>query len=159
MTAPRYQPISSAQIPAVDIVDSACQDSPASSEQRLGIVRVIAGEYAGVKGPATTHTPVQLWDVLLEVEQPVTLPLPHGHTVTQRAPSLPLTSHNLSLSVMLYPGPELSFLFFSFPPRMTLLGELGHTKSDLHKPPEPIELVVVLNNTNLRFRHEEYCLM
>jgi redox-sensitive bicupin YhaK (pirin superfamily) len=42
MTAPRYQTLTAAQIPSVDGV------------------RVIAGEYRGVKGPAQTFTPVNL---------------------------------------------------------------------------------------------------
>ena len=43
MTAPRYQTLTAAQIPAVDGV------------------HVIAGEYRGVKGPAQTFTPVNLF--------------------------------------------------------------------------------------------------
>ena len=55
MAPPRYQTLTAASIPVVDGV------------------RVIAGEYAGVKGPAQTFTPVNLLDVRLRAGQ--TLPL------------------------------------------------------------------------------------
>ncbi len=47
---PRYQPITSAQIAEVPLTQSA------------GVVRVIAGEYQGVAGPAQTFTPINLYD-------------------------------------------------------------------------------------------------
>lgn len=42
-------------------------------------VRIIAGEFAEVRGPARTFTPINLWDVRLEADAAVTLPLPSGH--------------------------------------------------------------------------------
>jgi len=45
-----------------------------------GSARIIAGEFAGTSGPASTFTPVNLWDVRLEADAEVTLPLPEGHT-------------------------------------------------------------------------------
>jgi redox-sensitive bicupin YhaK (pirin superfamily) len=54
LTAPRYQGILDAEIPAVSVADS---DS---------VVRVIAGEYAGRKGPAQTFTPLHVWDLRLK---------------------------------------------------------------------------------------------
>ena len=45
-----------------------------------GRARIIAGEFEGTKGPATTFTPINLWDVRLEADAQVTLPLPDGHT-------------------------------------------------------------------------------
>jgi len=41
--------------------------------------RVIAGELAGVRGPARTFTPVNLWDLRLPAGSRVTLPVSKGH--------------------------------------------------------------------------------
>ena len=68
MSAPAYQTILNRQIPTVSLPDDA------------GTVRVIAGEFGGVKGPATTFTPVNLWDVRLKAYQRVELTLPRGFT-------------------------------------------------------------------------------
>jgi redox-sensitive bicupin YhaK (pirin superfamily) len=68
MSTPRYQAIVSADIPDVALPEGA------------GSVRVIAGEYAGKRGPAKTFTPINLWDVRLTADAEVTLPLPEGHT-------------------------------------------------------------------------------
>jgi hypothetical protein len=67
MTPPRYQDLSKEAIPSV-----------ASPEG--GTVRVIAGEYAGVKGPAQTFTPVNLFDVRLRAGQKLRLNLRDGYS-------------------------------------------------------------------------------
>jgi quercetin 2,3-dioxygenase len=66
MSAPRYQGISSAQIPTV------FWGAGASA-------RVIAGELDGVRGPAKTFTPVNLFDMRLAAGSRVELNLPAGH--------------------------------------------------------------------------------
>jgi quercetin 2,3-dioxygenase len=53
MTAPRYQPIQAAQMGIVELADNA------------GSVRVLAGEYQGVQGPALTFSPIRVFDVRL----------------------------------------------------------------------------------------------
>jgi redox-sensitive bicupin YhaK (pirin superfamily) len=53
MSPPRYQPIRSEQIGVVDLPDGA------------GVVRVVAGEYRGVHGPAKTFSPINVYDVRL----------------------------------------------------------------------------------------------
>ena len=68
MTSPRYQTILDSQIPNVRLPDN------------QGSVRVIAGEYAGVTGPAQTFTPVHVWDLRLSNTHPVQIPLPEGYT-------------------------------------------------------------------------------
>src|SRR4029450_617205 len=45
-----------------------------------GTVRVIAGEFAGARGPARTFTPIQVWDLRLAGAEPTELTLPDGHT-------------------------------------------------------------------------------
>ncbi|HTA90399.1 MAG TPA: pirin family protein [Polyangiaceae bacterium] len=63
---PGYQPISTAQIPVV--------------EQEGATVRVVAGEYRGVTGPAHTFTPITLLDVKLDAgaRLPVSLPVSYN---------------------------------------------------------------------------------
>jgi quercetin 2,3-dioxygenase len=68
MSTPHYQPILANDIPDVELPGGA------------GRVRVIAGDYAGHRGPATTHTPMNVWDVSLRAGKSVTLRLPEGHT-------------------------------------------------------------------------------
>lgn len=68
MDPARYQAISSTTIPSVDIGDG------------VGRVRIIAGEYAGVKGPAMTFSPIDMWEVLIhKTGQQAILVFPGGH--------------------------------------------------------------------------------
>lgn len=69
MTAPHYQGIARQQIPSVALPGEA------------GSVRVIAGSYEGVTGPAQTFTPVNVWDVRLGQGKQAELTLPEGHTL------------------------------------------------------------------------------
>ena len=68
MTAPGYQGITNAQIPEVTLADT------------VGKVRVIAGEYAGQKGPAQTFSPMNVWDVRLNAGSTTTFTLQEGYT-------------------------------------------------------------------------------
>ena len=68
MAKPGYQGIVDATIPRVALADDA------------GIVRVIAGDYQGVKGPTHTFSPVNVWDVKLNAQHSATLRVPAGHT-------------------------------------------------------------------------------
>lgn len=68
MTPPQYQPITKEEINEVALSDG------------RGTVRVIAGSFEGNRGPATTFTPIDLWDIKLEKEGvPLTFDLPTGH--------------------------------------------------------------------------------
>jgi quercetin 2,3-dioxygenase len=64
MTKPKYQAITNADIPKVEV--------------RGGFVRVIAGEFDGAKGPASTFTPMEVWDVKLEAGHELALPIADG---------------------------------------------------------------------------------
>jgi len=64
-----YQSILSKDIPVVDLPDGA------------GTVRVIAGEYAGRRGPARTFTPMDVWDLRLLAGKTARLRLPEGRTL------------------------------------------------------------------------------
>ncbi len=69
MDAPRYQGIEANRIPAATLPDGA------------GEVRVIAGEFAGIKGPAATVTPINLFDIRLAANGRVKLRFPaHENT-------------------------------------------------------------------------------
>lgn len=69
MAEPGYQGITDAQIPSVALPGDA------------GRVRVIAGAYDGVDGPARTFSPMHVWDVRLAAGKAARLPQPDGWTV------------------------------------------------------------------------------
>jgi len=66
MTEPGYQTLVDAEIPAVALPDDA------------GTVRVIAGDFAGERGPARTHTPMHVWDLRVNRGGTARLELPAG---------------------------------------------------------------------------------
>jgi redox-sensitive bicupin YhaK (pirin superfamily) len=66
MTRPGYQGITDADIPAMEIAG--------------GRVRVIAGDFGGVKGPARTFSPINVWDVRLKGGTETAFEVPEGHT-------------------------------------------------------------------------------
>ncbi len=68
MAPPRYQGITGAEIPNVDLPNGS------------GTARVIAGELAGAKGPAKTFTPLHVWDLRLTGGRHTDLTLPDGYT-------------------------------------------------------------------------------
>jgi len=68
MAPPRYQSIVSSQIPT--------QSLPGGH----GAVRIIAGEFAGAKGPAITFTPIHVWDLRLTSDERTDLAVPDGYT-------------------------------------------------------------------------------
>jgi len=67
MTKPRYQAIEDKKIPVVDLGHGMT-------------ARIIAGELNGVKGPAMTFSPIQLWDISCLTKGTLTLDYPAGHT-------------------------------------------------------------------------------
>ena len=69
MTAPKYQAITAKDIPVINF------------EQDAGYIRVIAGNYAGHTGPASIHSPVNVWDGELKAEQVQHLHVPVDHNV------------------------------------------------------------------------------
>ncbi len=68
MTPPRYQEILNRDIPSVPLEGSA------------GNVRVIAGEFAGTRGPAKTYTSILLWDLQLAAGHKNEILVPDGFT-------------------------------------------------------------------------------
>jgi len=68
MSKPGYQTLLSADIPRAPLPGDA------------GIVRVIAGEFDGHRGPARTFTPIDVWDLRLKAGGTARLVMPEGHT-------------------------------------------------------------------------------
>jgi len=68
MSPPKYQGITKDEIPLVNLPNDA------------GFVRVVAGEYAGQKGPAQTFTPIQAWDIRLKAGRQQNFAVAKGHT-------------------------------------------------------------------------------
>ena len=67
MTQPRYQAITAADIPKIEMDDSA------------GHIRVIAGEFGGHHGPAETFSPINVWDGQLNAEYETFIHVPADH--------------------------------------------------------------------------------
>jgi redox-sensitive bicupin YhaK (pirin superfamily) len=65
MSAPGYQTILNADIPAVDL-------------DGRGTLRVIAGSYLGQKGPARTFSTIQLYDIQLKAGGRAVVTVPEG---------------------------------------------------------------------------------
>jgi quercetin 2,3-dioxygenase len=68
MAPARYQTLVSRQIPTLSLPGG------------HGTVRIIAGEYAGSRGPAQTFTPMHVWDLRLASDQRTDLAVPDGYT-------------------------------------------------------------------------------
>lgn len=65
MDPPRYQAILDAEIPVV--------------EHGTASARLIAGSLDGTTGPASTHSPMNIWDVKITDGGETSLPIPDGH--------------------------------------------------------------------------------
>ncbi|MGH6987948.1 MAG: pirin family protein [Caulobacteraceae bacterium] len=68
MARPAYQAIRAEDIPILDMGGG------------KGKARIIAGELGGVKGPARTFTPMDVWDLTLSPGAEATLEVAEGHT-------------------------------------------------------------------------------
>jgi hypothetical protein len=68
MSKPGYQTLLDADIPRVALAHGA------------GMLRIIAGEFDGHRGPARTFTPINVWDLRLTAGATARLTMPEGHT-------------------------------------------------------------------------------
>jgi len=68
MSSPGYQTLLKADIPVIQLIGNS------------GSVRIIAGRFDGVKGAASTHTPIDVLDVQLEAHAKMRLDLRDGWT-------------------------------------------------------------------------------
>ncbi len=69
MTTPKYQAITSADIPVVALNDEA------------GIARIIAGNFAETTGTASTFTPINMWDIRLNADKKQVFAVPESHNL------------------------------------------------------------------------------
>ncbi|MCS6302895.1 MAG: pirin family protein [Nitrospira sp.] len=69
MAPPRYQTLLNEQIPVAYLAQGA------------GQVRVIAGEFHGLKGPAKTFTPIHVYDLHLTADDHTELSFPTGYNI------------------------------------------------------------------------------
>jgi len=72
MTTPKYQAITNAEMGRVAL-------------GKGGEVEIIAGEFEGVKGPATTFTPVHLYNLKPKKGEKIELAFPSGYTTAMLA--------------------------------------------------------------------------
>lgn len=69
MTTPKYQAITSAEIPVVQLDNDA------------GKARIIAGELASISGAASTFSPINMWDVVMNTGKVHTFAVPESHNL------------------------------------------------------------------------------
>tara|TARA_R110002073_G_scaffold332368_1_gene518130 strand:+ start:292 stop:1353 length:1062 start_codon:yes stop_codon:yes gene_type:complete len=103
LTAPKYQTIKRAEIPIVELtdnngnndnkndhgnqsanasIDSASNATPnAALNATIGTAAIIAGDWQGVIGAASTFTPINLWDIELHTAGTTLLQVPDSHNV------------------------------------------------------------------------------
>ena len=65
MMPPKYQTIQQNEIPRVDMAG--------------GSMRIIAGAWGDIQGPAKTHTPMNIWDLKLQADAKTELVIPKDH--------------------------------------------------------------------------------
>ncbi|MBT0727922.1 pirin family protein [Rosenbergiella australiborealis] len=68
MSHPGYQGILNNDIPEVSLPND------------VGTLRLIAGEYNALRGPAKTFTPMNVWDIRAKANAKIVFELPEGHT-------------------------------------------------------------------------------
>ena len=124
MAAPAYQDILDSRIPALALPDHA------------GTIRVIAGEFAGTRGPARSFTPINLWDLKLEAGRKVELNLTEGHSA-----QLLILRGNVELNGVEEAGPAMLASFDRSGSRLSL--QARDEARVLLMSGEPIEETIV----------------
>ncbi|MBB3106668.1 hypothetical protein FHS24_001169 [Psychrobacter luti] len=74
LTEPKYQTLTRADLPIVDLTDS-------ENRHAIGKAAIIAGEWQDTTGAASTFTPINLWDIELHQSGTTTLQVPNSHNV------------------------------------------------------------------------------
>jgi quercetin 2,3-dioxygenase len=73
LTQPKYQSIKRADMPIVDLIDNGDEQTV------IGQAAIIAGNWHGITGAATTFTPINLWDIELRTAGTTSLQVPKTH--------------------------------------------------------------------------------
>jgi len=102
MAAPAYQAITAAQIPTAVLPDQA------------GTVRIVAGSYGAIQGPARSFSPMNVWDMRLAAGKTVNFSLSDGDTAALfvMRGSIRIGEHGVhsaELAVMERTGSQLAF--------------------------------------------------
>ncbi|CAI8986768.1 putative quercetin 2,3-dioxygenase PA2418 [Brevibacillus sp. IT-7CA2] len=127
MHSPRYQELLSSQMGRSDLPDGG------------GSVRVIAGEFNGIKGPAQTFTPIHLFDIELKVGGKAQCSLP---TSFNTAALILRGSARINESQVVHEGDFV--LFENVPGEIQIEGQEDHTII-LVLSGEPIDEPIVMH--------------
>ena len=73
LTQPKYQSIKRADMPIVDLIDNGDEQTV------IGQAAIIAGDWHGIAGAATTFTQINLWDIELHTAGTTSLQVPKTH--------------------------------------------------------------------------------
>ena len=80
LTDPKYQSIKRADIPIIELIDDQdINDQDAQKQTIIGQVAIIAGDWHGITGAATTFTPINMWDVALHTAGTTSIQVPNTH--------------------------------------------------------------------------------
>lgn len=77
LTDPKYQTIRRADMPTVELTTH----NDIGEQVPIGKAAIIAGDWHGTLGAASTFTPVNLWDIELRAAGSTTLQVPNTHNV------------------------------------------------------------------------------
>lgn len=116
MTPPGYQAIQHEAIPNVHL------------NGENGTIRVIAGSYAGLTGPAKTHTAMQVLDLRIKKGSVITMPAPHQWStalviLSGQVEIEKTTAGDASLIVFSHVGEDIEFLALEDTHALMLSGE------------------------------------
>ncbi|MBI0425939.1 pirin family protein [Psychrobacter sp. NG27] len=75
LTGPKYQSIKRADMPIIELIN----DSGVQKQTIIGQVAIIAGDWHGIIGAATTFTPINMWDIALHTAGTTSLQVPNTH--------------------------------------------------------------------------------
>jgi len=87
LTEPKYQSIKRSKMPIVELTDHSDTHNQTNNNQTnnnqtaIGKAAIIAGDWQGVLGAASTFTPINLWDIELYIAGSTTLSVPRNHNV------------------------------------------------------------------------------
>lgn len=83
LTDPKYQTIRRAEMPIIELLDDsdAGVQKEVTGQKVIGKAAIIAGDWQGTIGAASTFSPINLWDIELQTAGATTLQIPNRHNV------------------------------------------------------------------------------
>ena len=79
LTKPNYQTLRRDALPTADLLNENVGND--GEHFAIGKVAIIAGDYYGLRGAASTFTPINLWDIELQLTGSTILEVPNSHNV------------------------------------------------------------------------------